>query len=53
MNFVKNNKKFIQNNPLNEKEGCNFLFSRKFRTKRSSIETYKLGRISKTQYRKY
>ncbi len=26
MNFVKSNKNFIQNNPLNEKEGHNFSF---------------------------
>jgi len=27
MNFVKSNKKFIQNDPLNEKEGRSFSFS--------------------------
>jgi hypothetical protein len=28
MNFVETNKKFIQNNPLNKKEGRNFSFSK-------------------------
>jgi hypothetical protein len=28
MNFVESNKNFIQNNPLNEKEGHNFSFSK-------------------------
>jgi hypothetical protein len=28
MNFVESNKKFIQNNPLNEKEGRSFSFSK-------------------------
>jgi hypothetical protein len=28
MNFVEINMKFTQNNPLNEKKGCSFLFSK-------------------------